>query len=330
MHEHTQNRNHLQDVPFSPAQVNIPVSTSLTDLEEFWKKKQNNCTRYPSLKFLNRRTGEMCHFNCNTYRCPECRERKKRRLIYYVRQYFEAKSEVWRLWTFTISSSYFRPNPEGRKLHYLVLQDAWHILFKEVRRCVVLSDKQRNVQYFRVNELHRTGFVHIHALFDQYIHFSQMEKLWHYAVTLSLRRHGVAFDESRKICNANITKSRRKNAEYTAGGAAQYILTYVTKYVTDPRTQNLNMRMYSVSQNARIFPEKISSGEWQVVRISADGMLLSPLAITCPTLVGIEQLPEGLTDGLFKHEDIPIIEVCTKPDNATMDTLQELLQTFLE
>ena len=123
--------------------------------------------RCPSARgYLVAPDGDVIPASCNTYRCDVCGPRKARRLARAIDQWIRSECAGGaRFWTFTMTNRASANPAEHRKQ----LQRAWHVFWKELRRCPALSDAQRKARYIAIRECHESGYIHIHALVDRYL-----------------------------------------------------------------------------------------------------------------------------------------------------------------
>jgi len=132
--------------------------------------------RCPSARgYLVAPDGDVIPASCNTYRCDVCGPRKARRLARAIDQWIRSECAGGaRFWTFTMTNRASANPAEHRKQ----LQRAWHVFWKELRRCPALSDAQRKARYIAIRECHESGYIHIHALVDRYLPRNLLQPLW--------------------------------------------------------------------------------------------------------------------------------------------------------
>ena len=193
-------------------------------------------------------TGKSFPAGCNSYICPECGPVKARKLGKYIRKYIE-RWKVIRFWTFTLSNNYCKDEQE----HYRQLQEVWRRWLTYMRRSKSLRKKQRNFRFIKVIEVHKSGYIHIHCFIDQYIP-------WEIANTTWENLSGAVLNTHYKPGTA-IVKGIKQ-----AGFVAYYVAKYVAK---SSHHLHMYVRRWSTSYGVKIIPERITSGEWIVIRFNS-------------------------------------------------------------
>lgn len=270
------------------------------------------CESTGGLRFYNTKTRQMFHVRCNTYACNMCGKTKIYKLQTALSAYF-AQFDFIRLWTFTLSSDIGLSKVE----HFKTMQKCWNVFLKELRRTksisaeelsrteigcnpkkcnsINLSNLQRSVQFVKVLEMHKSGFIHYHAMFTEFIPRRAVDYLWRRAC---FKVTGI----SGYLANAHVTGSKQnsnKSAEYVlkqARASAFKVGKYVSKSFT---LIGARVRRWSRSEKCALFP-KLAKG-------SGDFILLKYHSyhtfIYLASSQVIEQVPElhfkSLWDTLF-------------------------------
>lgn len=212
-----------------------------------------SCARTANLRFINRATGEIQLVRCKCYACEFCGRRKVQRLYSAVARYFAQFSYV-RMWTFTAAPLNFTSAE-----HAKYMQKAWQTFWKEWRRCKFVNQKQRDVKYFRVVELHESGYVHYHVIVTEWLKWERVQELWEWSLAKTCKN---SEKKSQRYGSVNVRSS------LNAKTAASYVAKYVMKAVKD--RVNVNLRKWSRSEKTAIFdpPKKNETGEkWEIYRL---------------------------------------------------------------
>ena len=218
--------------------------------------QRSKCPRY-RLIFINPETGTISEKGCNAYKCPECGPIKTRRLKNAI--FNELKN--WKhkcFWTFTINSNL----TEDKKLHYEVLSEAFNRLIIYLRRDNLISNHK--FRYIRVNELHLSGYAHIHVVVDTYFEAHYIIGLWKHLVSCVAKAHGLDFDIM-KIGGAFVKYIRE------AGKMTNYICKYFTKSISIISQPKYFHFFYSKSKSVVFFnyhKEAKEPGDWFVYMIT--------------------------------------------------------------
>lgn len=209
------------------------------------------CPRCLGLYVFAPVTGEIYNVSCNTYACEVCGTRKKRKLEKGLTEYLKGWKHI-RLFTFTVKTSLFGSRAKAPSK----LSAIWRYFMTALRRNQQLSEKQRQVQFVRVVEFHKSGFPHLHVLMSEYLPWIIVQSLWNLAVASILKSFG-------KSGHCNIRHS------FQAEGGARYVAKYVWKTANDLKTMDLRkddgtsfkMRLWSKSSKVKIFISKV--GEYR-------------------------------------------------------------------
>lgn len=278
------------------------------------------CKSTEHLRFLNKDSGEIIRVQCNTYACEYCGKRKVLRLRIALQKYL-SQFEYVRMWTFTCTPR-FSSSP---KEHHDLMRKAWRIFTKELRRCNLLKEAQKKVQYVKTTELHKSGFVHFHAVFTVYIPWTTVQQLWEKSCQqiLHTREHVSncnvhALKQSAKVVANYLTKS------VVCGAGASRIGAYMTK--ADDSLQNLSklgkrVKRWSKSSRISIFEKRLKSGNFVLVKVRPDGSL------NLGNVVSLEHVPvESHEIGLEND----ILEIEFDFGDEPPDDLLEAISAYVE
>jgi len=233
-----------------PPVVSAAETDSLSEYIEYEESQYTSCPNIRSyLKFVNTTTGVVIPVPCNSYSCPYCGKFKARRLYNALYSYFK-QFKIIRFWTFTISSDIGCTKKE----HYKIFTEVWRRFINEIRRNVLFSKKQKNFQYVRVAEPHKSGYIHFHAIFTEYFPRDVLQKLWD---NLCKRLTGREKHTGTCIVKGIIST---KNA-------CRYISKYVLKSVNYLFKHS---KKWTKSGKTGIFPKKAKNGEWTILTIGRD------------------------------------------------------------
>lgn len=197
------------------------------------------------LLLVNKVNGEMFQPHCKSYTCPTHGWKRRKDLEKGIAKWLK-QFDYTRLITFTAKFVCTSNIQE----HNRKFQRAWHRFITELRRNKMLSKREQNVQYIKVYEYHKSGALHIHALFSEFIHWSKVQALWQYSLERTVGGSG-------KLGNVNM--KGQKNAEK----GAKYVAKYVVKMAHDRRSR---IRAWSKSGNVALFKKRKSTGEWIMVK----------------------------------------------------------------
>lgn len=203
-----------------------------------------NCPNCAGFRLHNVYTHETIIINCNTYKCPVCGPKK----LFKLRKAISNKISSWnriRLMTFTMTSR-LHESPEE---HYKALVEVWRYFITYLRRTKALSNKQRNVNYIKCPDLHKSGYLHFHAFFSEYIPRDVMNNIWEHSC-----KHILHTD----------THAGNVHAEgiYHARAAANYVTKYITKAID--KAPFLLVR-YSKSKDVVLFEKRKKQEGWMIL-----------------------------------------------------------------
>jgi predicted CoA-binding protein len=157
---------------------------------------------------------------------------------------------------------------ERQKLHAVVFQDAWKRFTRDLRRCEMLSENQRRVEYVRVTERHQSGFIHFHVLVTQFLPVETIRYMWRVSVSRALASNGV--QHTGYVGNVNVEGTTNNHER-----AAKYVTKYLSKSIAD--CQNLELRKRWVkSAGASIFEKTEKTGDYVLIRFSVHGNMFAP------------------------------------------------------
>jgi hypothetical protein len=217
------------------------------------------CLRLRRYSFINQVTGEISHVPCNSYSCDVCGPRKKRKLYKGMSEFLKTFTRI-RFWTFTLSS---KVSLQSDVHHNDGMRLSWRIFVKELRRCKLLREHQRTTKYVRVAEVHKSGLVHYHVCFGEFLPVDLIRRLWEHATSL------VFNVSTQKKCNVNV------KAQMNLESCVKYIVKYVTKQ-NETQIMTQIRKKYSVSQNTRLFRRLVTVSPYKFVRYTLeDGLILN-------------------------------------------------------
>lgn len=206
-----------------------------------------NCSNcYSSrIALYNTKTSKVIKPHCRTYTCPNHGWKKKKDLQDGIEKWLKSFSHV-RMMTFTIRNT---GEFKNEVFNYLFTK-VWHLFITELRRSRLLSERERQVQYIKVYELHKLGTLHIHALLSEYIHWSKLQTIWDKCIRFY-------FTVAGKAGNVNVRGSK------SAKSGARYVAKYVVKMAGQLLAK---VRSWSKSGKVAIFAKRISSGDWIILQ----------------------------------------------------------------
>jgi hypothetical protein len=152
------------------------------------------------------------------------------------------------MWTFTISSNVVSLS-ENAKLWSV----AWRRFITELRRCDELNDIQKRTSYFRVAEIHKSGYIHYHVCVNKYLPVQIIRALWKRCVAYAL-----GYYPKNAFANVNIKLIT------TADSAAKYVSKYLEKGIAAEEYNDI-LRTSKSRDLPAFFPKKISVAEFVVL-----------------------------------------------------------------
>ena len=206
-----------------------------------------DCVRAKSLRLVSHVTGNMHFVRCKTYKCESCGIAKKIKIQQKLNEFLESCDFI-RMWTFTISSN-FGSIAENSALW----SKAWRRFVTELRRDFALSEKQRKTSYFRVAELHKSGYIHYHVCVNEYLPVQIIRALWQKCVAYALGYYP-------KTAFANVNIKQINNA----ATAAKYVSKYLEKGIAQAEYSDI-LRTSKSRDIPPFFPKRISVCEFVVL-----------------------------------------------------------------
>lgn len=178
---------------------------------------------------------------CKSYACPEDGWKRQKELRDGLETWL-ANFRYIRFWSFTISSKDY-DNPA---IHYRVLSQAWRYFVTYLRRSKIFTPEEQTVQYIKIYEQHKSGFLHIHAFFDLFIDVQKVFVLWNTAIRAASNNphlRGYCFVKGKSNIKA----------------AARYVVKYVTKLA---KFKQFYLRIWSKSGKTAIFKKFPKEKGW--------------------------------------------------------------------
>ena len=181
---------------------------------------------------------------CKSNYCPNCRKEN----LYKLRKamFISMRKDKWRLCTLTFPD------------HTKNIEEALHestLQFKRLTRA--LRKMQPNIKYIRSIEVHKSGFIHLHCVFNKFIPIAYISEQW--------KKVGGGIVDIRatnkcKICHKPAPcehVSKRKKLGYRA--AARYLTEEIEKTQQDPHTLGFTLwknrvRTIATSRNIKLSP----------------------------------------------------------------------------
>ena len=215
------------------------------------------CHSYTTVLFKEENNRAHLRFHkagCNSWDCPECRERKALRLRRRVEE--ASKNSSWRFATLTLSR-------EGTTLKDSLtsLNHVWDMFLKRLRR------SYNNIRIIRFVEFHKDGYPHIHFFCNTFIPQPLLRHLWNSVgggtiVDIRLVKNETMF----RYCTDYTTGKKNKHKEHDW----QYYCYAIRRFNA---TRNYYADNLSTSYTCVIRPVK----EW-----AADEIFLQMFAVVAP------------------------------------------------
>lgn len=225
-----------------------------------------------ALRVMNTNTGELKELNCKAWICPECGELKKKRMYVGMRDFF-SRFKYRVMLTFSLSS-----RGVDAITHAKLISKAFSQFIKNLRRNKNLNEQTRNLKYVKVAEFHKSGYVHLHVIINQFAPVRKLQQLWEAAIL-----YAGYTPERDKFCNVNFSK------RHSAESAADYVCKYVLKAAKE--INNL-INSWSKSKSTPIFTKYIATDKWKLVLLLNTGQIKE--LYTCNELSA--KVPELTTD----------------------------------
>lgn len=156
-----------------------------------------------------------------------------------LRLALEGYLKTWpfcRMWTFTYKASIFSSKADC----YNKSSKIWKYFITYLRRSERLSKSQQKISYIKFLEVHKSGIIHYHVVFNRYLDANQIRALWRSAISAVTGKSGY-------VGNINIADNKSKKS------TASYISKYVTKAA---RSRIKKLRSWSKSERITIFPNR--------------------------------------------------------------------------
>lgn len=182
--------------------------------------------------------------SCKSNFCPKCRRDNLLRLRKAM--FNSMKKDKWRLCTLTFPD------------HTKNIEEAIHESYKMFKRlCRQLRKLQPQIKYIRSIEVHKSGFIHIHCVFNQYIPILFIQEKWKEV------GGGIVDIRSTKKCNIchKPTPCEHSKQKKKLGyrDAAKYLTEEMEKQEQDPHRLGFilwknRVRTIATSRNVKLVP----------------------------------------------------------------------------
>lgn len=206
-----------------------------------------NCVRAKNIRLVSHVSGKVHFVRCKTYKCESCGTAKKIKVQQKLQEFLDTCDYI-RLWTFTISSK-FSSLEENAKLWSI----AWRRFVTELRRCDELNVVQKRVSYFRVAEIHKSGYIHYHVCLNKFLPVQIIRNLWRRCVAYAL-----GYYPQNAFANVNIKLITESKT------AAKYVSKYLEKGIAAEEYNDI-LRTSKSRDIPAFFPRKISVTEFVVL-----------------------------------------------------------------
>ncbi len=206
-----------------------------------------NCVRAKNIRLVSHVTGKVHFVKCKTYKCASCGTAKKIKIQQKLQEFLDTCDYI-RMWTFTISSK-FSSLEENAKLWSV----AWRRFVTELRRCDELNVVQKRVSYFRVAEIHKSGFIHYHVCLNKFLPVQIIRALWRRCVAYAL-----GYYPKNAFANVNIKLITESKT------AAKYVSKYLEKGIAQAEYSDI-LRTSKSRDIPAFFPRRLSVAEFVVL-----------------------------------------------------------------
>lgn len=206
-----------------------------------------NCVRAKNIRLVSHVSGKVHFVRCKTYKCESCGNAKKIKIQQKLQEFLDTCDYI-RMWTFTISSK-FSSLEENAKLWSI----AWRRFVTELRRCDELNVVQKRVSYFRVAEIHKSGYIHYHVCLNKFLPVQVVRALWRRCVAYAL-----GYYPQNAFANVNIKLITESKT------AAKYVSKYLEKGIAAEEYNDI-LRTSKSRDIPAFFPRKISVAEFVVL-----------------------------------------------------------------
>lgn len=205
------------------------------------------CVRAKNIRLVSHVTGKVHFVRCKTYKCQSCGTAKKIKIQKKLQEFLDTCDYI-RMWTFTISSK-FSSLEENAKLWSV----AWRRFVTELRRCDELNIVQKRVSYFRVAEIHKSGYIHYHVCLNKFLPVQVVRALWRRCVAYAL-----GYYPKNAFANVNIKLITESKT------AAKYVSKYLEKGIAAEEYNDI-LRTSKSRDIPAFFPRKLSVAEFVVL-----------------------------------------------------------------
>lgn len=202
-----------------------------------------------NLKVFNTTTGRSFKPICKSYKCNKHGWMHAKRLEEALAEYLKGFDQI-RLWTFTLSSKDYNSTAQ----HARDLSKVWRYFMTYLRRSNLFNKKQKDMQYVRFAERHKSGYWHLHVIVNTWLKWSFVQALWERSCAIVLEKEG-------KLGHVNVKGSKSPKS------AAKYVAKYVTKA---SRWAERNMKLWTKSSKVSLFVKEKSSNSYAIYN-SANG-----------------------------------------------------------
>ncbi len=206
-----------------------------------------NCVRAKNMRLVSHVSGKVHFVRCKTYKCESCGTAKKIKIQQKLQEFLDTCDYI-RMWTFTISSK-FSSLEENAKLWSI----AWRRFVTELRRCDELNVVQKRVSYFRVAEIHKSGYIHYHVCLNKFLPVQVVRALWRRCVAYAL-----GYYPQSAFANVNIKLITESKT------AAKYVSKYLEKGIAAEEYNDI-LRTSKSRDIPAFFPRRISVAEFVVL-----------------------------------------------------------------
>lgn len=231
--------------------INLPEKTADGVNNAFLLDRETgeicNCVRAKNIRLVSHVSGKVHFVRCKTYKCGSCGTAKKIKIQQKLQEFLDTCDYI-RMWTFTISSK-FSSLEENAKLWSV----AWRRFVTELRRCDELNIVQKRVSYFRVAEIHKSGFIHYHVCLNKFLPVQVVRALWRRCVAYAL-----GYYPQNAFANVNIKLITESKT------AAKYVSKYLEKGIAAEEYNDI-LRTSKSRDIPAFFPRKISVAEFVVL-----------------------------------------------------------------
>lgn len=150
------------------------------------------------------------------------------------------------------------------------------------------QSNKRELKYIKVLELHKSGFIHYHVVFEHYLPVSVIRSLWQNAIW-----HYIKCIDTPG--NVHVKKLKHANQ------AANYLAKYVVKAANEvKKSLKRRTRLYSKTNNIILFGKKESTDSWHYENLSFLNANLEIHRISVILERRLEQKMEIIEQSCFK------------------------------